>query len=108
MLESLSADERYRVEVFVEALRASQNIDGLTRQQSRLVRALQSAPGQIFSSLILSDLMADNPLDPPEPRAADVVVCKVRKLRPDLGRCILTAWGQGYFWIENPTTTTGD
>lgn len=105
MLESLSADERYRVEVFVEALRSQRNIDGLTRQQSRLVRALQSAPGQVFSSLLLSDLIANNPLDPPEPKVVDVVVCRVRKLRPDLGQRIQTAWGQGYRWIDRPIKT---
>jgi|SRR5690625_4642247 len=105
MLESLSADERYRVEVFVEALRTSQSFDGLTRQQSRLVRVLQSAPGQVFPSRLLSDLIANNPLDPPEPKVVDVVVYRVRKLRPDLGRCIQTVWGHGYRWIDRPIKT---
>lgn len=104
MLENLSADERYRVEVFVEALRSEPNIDGLTRQQTRLVRTLQAAPGQVFSQLRLSDLIANNPLDPPAPKIADVIVCKVRRLRPDLGQHIQTVWGQGYRWTENPTT----
>lgn len=104
MLASLSADERYRVEVFVEALRSEQSIDGLTRQQSRLIRVLQSAPGRIFSGWHLSDLIAPDPLDPPEPQVVKVLVCRIRQLRPDLSPHIQTVWGQGLRWIETPTT----
>lgn len=104
MLGNLSDDERYQVEAFVEALRSEQSIDGLTRQQSRLVTTLRAAPGKIFSRQQLSDLIAEDPLDPPESSAAGVIVCRVRSLRPDLGRHIQTLRGHGYRWLEEPIT----
>lgn len=95
----LTDDEEYLLSGFLEEIRRPQPIEGLTDQESKLVRALQAAPNRSLAPLFLADAVACNPSDPPETHVISVLVCKIKKKRPDLADRIETTWGQGYRWL---------
>ncbi|MEM7515433.1 MAG: hypothetical protein AAF368_00725, partial [Planctomycetota bacterium] len=74
--------------------------DGLTAQETRFVRAVQSAGGRLVNHESLLGAIAVPSLDEPNIKAVSVIACKVRAKRPDLGAQILTVWGEGFRWEE--------
>ncbi|MEM7516882.1 MAG: helix-turn-helix domain-containing protein [Planctomycetota bacterium] len=96
----ITEDEFCAVEDFVQSLRTQTSIDGLTAQETRFVRAVQSAGGRLVNQESLLGAISVPSSDEPNIRSVAVIACKVRAKRPDLGAQILTVWGQGFRWEE--------
>jgi two-component system cell cycle response regulator CtrA len=70
---------------------------GLTRLESRLMRALAERMDRVVDKSALMDaLYFDRGREEPAPKIVDILVCKIRKKLKGSAYSIETVWGQGY------------
>jgi DNA-binding response OmpR family regulator len=69
---------------------------GLTRMETRLMRALAERQDRMVSKGALMDAMYFDLGHEAEPKIVDVLVCKIRKKLRGSAYQIETVWGQGY------------
>ncbi len=99
--DSWTADELYLAECFVdEVLRKKESFSGLTVQESKFVRALKAAHGRVVPHTTMSDIVSSRPGHPVDLGYTRVLKSLISQKRPDIFRCIHTAWGEGYYWRE--------
>lgn len=103
-LSRLDPDTRDAVlSLAVELVTAPQPIDGLTQQQTRFVRLLQSRPNFWLSGLVIAEaIQSRNLTDPVYPGIANVVYWNIRQRRPDLAERIQRRGRLGYRWVAGP------
>lgn len=82
--------EAERIPAFDPAADAvdDQRIAGLEPFHAELVRRIQSARGKVVPVSALHQSI----------KVAQVQICRLRRLRPDIGAQIETVWGVGYRW----------
>ncbi len=73
-------------------------VEGLTKSESRIVRALESAAGRLVKREALrSALYFDRFIDDePASRIVDCFICLLRLKRPDISARLFGVWGIGY------------
>ena len=92
----MTEHEEGMVAEFLAAIRDPEPIEGLNRQECKLVRTLEAANGRALSRGLLCDAVAVDPLNPPVPSVIDVIVHRIRRKRPEVG--IETVRGRGFRW----------
>ena len=69
---------------------------GLTRMETRLMRALAARPERMVPKGVLMDAMYFDRPQEALPKIVDVLVCRIRRKIKASGWVIETVWGQGY------------
>lgn len=86
------------IEMVLLSLVRPARVEGLTDQQSRLVRALHAARGRIVTPETLLVVIGSDGCA----NAISVLLSNIEKARPDLGAVIANVWGDGYRWTGGP------
>ncbi len=72
-------------------------LPGLTKSESRLVRALENAGGRTLThDALMNAMYFDHSGEDPEINIVPVFICKIRKKDPSLRARLLNVWGIGY------------
>lgn len=95
----MTEEEEMMVEEFLKAIRAPQPIEGLSKAENKLVRAIEAARGSIIVRDALAEVVTLDRADPPDPRIIDVMLCHIKKKRPDINSQIGRVWGVGFRWV---------
>lgn len=80
---------------------------GLSGQEAKLLEALVSRPGMVYSKAALFLALYEGRADDPKAKIIDVFICKLRrKIAAITGGldCIETVWSEGYRFVPNGFT----
>lgn len=105
-IDYLSAEVARLREIIRNLTRQDQEpVAGLTRNQSRLIRALEGAGGRMLTHDALMDAVYwDGLRDAPQPFTLKVMVWHIRRRRPDIAARLRLHRGQGYALLPEGTS----
>lgn len=75
-------------------------IEGLSPEESRLVRVVHAARGRVVRRIELQEIGARDPADPPVAKVVDVRLWRIARKRPDVRALLETVRGEGVRWRD--------